>query len=88
MSDTDADDLDVRLEWPGDPSPVRRRRPLRAGGTGPAPEDAAPDGARARVRVGESRQVAALARQVEALRADVASLRSEVAELQARVGRA
>ena len=85
MTDRDADDLDVRLEWPGDPAPPRRRRPLRADGTGPAPDDGAAGDGRARVRVGESRQVAALVREVEALRAELASLRSEVAELRTRV---
>jgi hypothetical protein len=88
VTDRDAADLDVRLEWPGDsPPPVRRRRPLRAGSTGPAPEGGAEDDDRVRVRVGESGQVSALARQVEVLGAEVASLRSEVAELRARMSR-
>ena len=85
VTDRDADDLDVRLEWPGDPAPPRRRRPLRADGTGPAPDDGTADDGRIRVRVGESRQLAALARQVEALQAELTSLRSEVAELRTRI---
>lgn len=85
----DADDLDVRLEWPADGGaragngPTSRAAPRSAPPVGEGGPAASDDG-RIRVRLGESRQVAQLARQVEALRADVEALRAEVAELRDR----